>query len=149
MWNNSFTVNHVNNVNNVLAQEFIGPIRGPRWLQLNRNDERSKSAQAINPRDQTERIKSSNKMGQSQSITTLTGTKVQIKLNSATKIGNYMLQPNYKDDEYLQKTKNVKNPTNGKIRNLDSPRRERFSSLSVDENDLLYIDDRLVIPKIL
>ena len=43
----------------------------------------------------------------------------------------------------------MKNPTKSKIKLLDSPWRERFSSLSLDENDLLYLDDRLVIPKIL
>ena len=43
----------------------------------------------------------------------------------------------------------MKNPTKSKIKSLDSPWRERFSSLSLDENDLLYLDFRLVIPKIL
>ena len=43
----------------------------------------------------------------------------------------------------------MKNSTKSKIKSLDSPWRERFSSLSLDENDLLYLDDRLVIPKIL
>ena len=43
----------------------------------------------------------------------------------------------------------VKNPTNGKIKALESPWRERFNSLSLNENNLLYFDDRLIIPKIL
>ena len=42
----------------------------------------------------------------------------------------------------------VKNPTKGKIKSLESPWRERFNSSS-DENNLLYFDDRLIIPIIL
>ena len=47
---------HVNNVNSILAQEFSGSIRGRQWLELNRNDEQGKLAQAIIPRDQTKRL---------------------------------------------------------------------------------------------
>ena len=43
----------------------------------------------------------------------------------------------------------MKNQAKRKIRKLDNPWRESFSLLSVDENDLLFIEDRLVIPKIL
>ena len=43
----------------------------------------------------------------------------------------------------------MKNPKKGKIKNLDSPWRERSNALSLDENNLLYIDDRLVILKTL
>ena len=43
----------------------------------------------------------------------------------------------------------VKNPSKGKLTNLDSPWRERFSSLSIDENECMNIDDRLNIPKTL
>ena len=43
----------------------------------------------------------------------------------------------------------MKNPTKGETKSSDSPWRERFNALSLDESNLLYIDDRLVIPKIL
>ena len=42
----------------------------------------------------------------------------------------------------------MKNPTKEKIKNPDSPWRERFHALSLDENNLHHIDDRLVILKI-
>ena len=149
VWNNWFTVNHVNNVNSILAHEFNGPIKGRRWLKLNRNDARSKNAQTINPRDQAAQLKA-NKLGQSQSSNNLAGTKIQQKLKLVWQFGEKLLQANYKDDKNLRKNiKIVKNPTNGKIRNLDSHWCERLWSLPVDENDLLYIDDRLVIPKLL
>ena len=65
LWNNWFTVNHVNDVKSVLAQEFNGLIRGRRWLI--KSERRTKQGYTSNnPRDQSERLKSSKKMGQSQ-----------------------------------------------------------------------------------
>ena len=61
-----------------------------------------------------------------------------------------MLASSYQDSENLQKIIVVmKNPTKGKIIALDSPWRERFSFPSLDKNNFLYLDDRLVIPKLL
>ena len=40
-----FTVNHVKNMDDTLAAELNDPIRGQRWLKLQRSDKRSKSAQ--------------------------------------------------------------------------------------------------------
>ena len=59
-----------------------------------------------------------------------------------------MLLANYRDDENLQNLiAIVKNPFRAKIRALDSPWSERFNSILLDENDLLYMDDRLIKPK--
>ena len=63
-----------------------------------------------------------------------------------------MLIATYNDDENLQKLiKIVKNPTQAmepmERHKLESPWRERFNSISRDENNLLYMDDRLIIPK--
>ena len=59
-----------------------------------------------------------------------------------------MLIANCNDDENLQKRiKIVNNPTKAKIKALESHWRERFISISKDENNLLYMDDRLIIPK--
>ena len=93
-------------------------------------------------------------MGRLHSTNTNEGNSISSKFESkipiANKIGENLLIANYKDDENLQKIINlVKNPIKSKIKSLDSPWRERFSSLSLDENDLLNLDDRLVIPKIL
>ena len=65
LWNNWFTVNHVHNVNSVLADDFSGPIRGRQWIELNRNDERNKSSQTETSCEQTKHEAKSNKMGQS------------------------------------------------------------------------------------
>ena len=97
-------------------------------------------------------------MGQTQSAGELSGiensqisNRLKPKLKFANQIGQNLLTANYLDDEFLQKIISiVKNPTKGKIKSLESPWREQFNSLSLDENNLLYIDDRLIIiPKIL
>ena len=165
LWNTWFTVNHVNNLNAVLANELNEPIRGRKWIKLQRNDKRSKSAhwpiqsKQTDASENTKNANSSfdNKMGQNQSTNNLTGTEIyqvsskpQPKLKLANQIGQNSLAANYLDDEFLQKIIAIKkNPTKGKIKNLDSPWRDRFQALSLGENDLLYLDDRLVIPKIL
>ena len=164
LWNTWFTVNHVNNLNDVLASELNEPIRGRRWLKLQRNDKRSKSAHlpiqnkqlaACENKNQSNST-ATNKMGQAQSTHDLTGSeinqisnKLKPKLKLANQIGQNSLAAKYLEDEFLQKILNImKNPTKGKI-SLDSPWRKRFNAFSLDENNLLYIDDRLVIPKIL
>ena len=160
LWNTWFTVNHVNNLNDVLAEEINQPIRGRRWLKLPRNDKRSKSAQLPVKNKQTAAYSNktlTNKMGQTQSAEELSGiknsqisNKLKPKMKLANQIGQNLLTANYLDDEFLQKIISiVKNPAKAKIKSLESPWRERFSSLSLDENNLLYIDDRLIIPKIL
>ena len=46
LWNNWFTVNHVNGVKSILAEEYRVPIRGRQWINLTRDDKRSKSEQS-------------------------------------------------------------------------------------------------------
>ena len=160
LWNTWFTVNHVNNLNDVLADEINQPIRGRRWLKLPRNDKRSKSAQLPVKNKQTAAYSNktlTNKMAQTQSTEELSGiensqisNRLKPKMKLANQIGQNLLTTNYLDDEFLQKIFSiVKNLTKAKRKSLESPWRERFNSLSLDENNLLYIDDRLVIPKIL
>ena len=160
LWNTWFTVNHVNNLNDVLADEINQPIRGRRWLKLPGNDKRSKSAQLPVKNKQTAAYSNktlTNKMGKTQSAEEFSGiensqisNRIKPKLKLANQIGQNLLTAIYLDDEFLQKIISiVKNPTKAKIKSLESPWRERFNSLSLDENNLLYIDDRLIIPKIL
>ena len=137
-WNNWFTVNHVNNVNSFLAEEFNRPIRGRQWLKLRRDDKRSKSEQThtTNENRQSTRLA---KMGQNNSSNELAGNRIskqfESKLELANKIGKNMLIANSNDNENLQKLiKIVKNPTKAKTKALDSPWRERSNSISIDEN---------------
>ena len=102
LWNNWFTVNHVNNVNSILAEEFNGPIRGRHWIKLRRGDERSKSESirdSFKARN-TLQFNNDNKMGQTNSINTIAGYSIsqnfESKLPIANKIGENLLIANYK-----------------------------------------------------
>ena len=66
-------MNHVNNVNSILAEEFNRPIRGRQWLKLNREDRRSKSEQTHASKQTTQLTKLDRnlKMGQNNSTNAL------------------------------------------------------------------------------
>ena len=123
IWSNWFTVNHVNNVNSILAEEINGPIRGRKCIKLRRDDPRSKSANTNDSfitRDK-QQINDYHKMGQLHSTDTHKGNSISSKFESkipiANKIGENLFIANYKDDETLQKIINlVKNPTKSKIK---------------------------------
>ena len=68
---------------------------------------------------------------------------------SISKINESFLPANYEADKNLQKVINlVKTQEGGKISRLPSPWRENFNSLSVDQRNFLYMDNRLVYPSI-
>ena len=118
-------MNHVNNVNSILAEEFSRTIRARQWLKLSREDKRSKSEQTHKTHEnrQTTRLV---KKGQNNSANPLAGNRIskqlESKLDLANKIGENILIANYNDNENLQKIiKIVKNPTKAKIKALESP----------------------------
>ena len=89
-------------------------------------------------------------MGQCNSTIDLTKQKAFEKVQNRIEFSQKMLVTSYRDDETIQKKiSKVKIPPKGKVRALDSPWRERINAFSLDENDLLYREDRLVIPKTL
>ena len=64
-----------------------------------------------------------------------------------SKIKESVLPANYEADKNLQKVISlVKNREGGKIWRLPSPWREKFTSLSVDQRNFLYMDNRLKRP---
>ena len=100
LWNNWFTVNHVNNVNSILAEEINGPIRSRKWIKLRRDDARSKSANtndSFKTRDE-QQINDYHKMGQLHSTDTLKGNPIsslfESKIPIANKIGENLLIAN-------------------------------------------------------
>ena len=122
LWNTWFTVNSVKNLNDVLASELNEPIRGRRWLKLQRSDKRSKSAHLPIQSKQTVACENenqsnstdNNKMGHTQSTQDLTGSEInQIsnelkpKLKLANQIGQNVLTENYLHDEFFQKITNM------------------------------------------
>ena len=129
-------------------------------MKLQRNNQRSRSAQLSEKSKQSiEQTNSqlNSEMGQTNSTPSLPGSqnsqissKYRKDRGLVNQIGQNLLAANYQDDELLQKIiKIVKNPIKAKIKNLDSPWRERFQALSLDENDFLHLDDSLSIPKFL
>ena len=62
-------------------------------------------------------------------------------------IENY-IHANYEEDRHLQKLiKLVKSKDSAQIARLPTPWKEQFTSFNLDNNNLLYKDERLVIPK--
>ena len=63
-------------------------------------------------------------------------------------INEKLLPANYAADKAIQRViALVKNHNKTVISRLPSPWREKFQSFSVNENDFLYMDNRLVIPQ--
>ena len=94
-------------------------------------------------------------MGQMQSNSAFTGNSTSKKFESnipiANKIGDNLPIANYKDEETLQKT-NLWSKTLQKQKlkpSIAHGANVSHLSLSLDENDLLYLDDRLIIPKVI
>ena len=65
-----------------------------------------------------------------------------------SKISNVYVQANCESDKTIQKViRLVKDRNSSVISRLPPPWREKFNSFSVDEKGLLFMDQRLVIPK--
>ena len=65
-------------------------------------------------------------------------------------LGNYTFAAQFEADDFLQKKINlVKKPDATKINRLPALWREKFKCFSLDTNNFLYLDERLVIPKAL
>ena len=64
--------------------------------------------------------------------------------------GNYTFAAQIEANNFLQKViALVKRPEAAKISRLPAPWREKFRCFSLDSNEFLYMDERLVIPKLL
>ena len=65
-------------------------------------------------------------------------------------LGNRTFVSQYESDEFIQKVIGLlKKPDTTKINRLPTPWREKFKCLSLDANNFLYMDERLVVPKAL
>ena len=74
--------------------------------------------------------------------------KSNVRESSNARIRKVYLQANYQEDRHLLKMINLVKVNNAaQIARLPPPWRENFNSFSVDDRDLLYFDERLVIPK--
>ena len=67
---------------------------------------------------------------------------------SQSKISKNYIRANYEEDRHLQKMiKLVKSKDAAQIARLPVPWREKFTAFNLDSNNLLYMNERLVIPK--
>ena len=65
-----------------------------------------------------------------------------------SRISQVYVQANYEKDKRLQKIiRLIRNRDSSQIARLPSPWRGKFNSLCLDSNNLLYLDERLVIPE--
>ena len=65
-------------------------------------------------------------------------------------LGNHTFAAEYESDEFMQKIIGLlKRPESTKINRLPTPWREKYKCLSLDANDFVYMDERIVIPKTL
>ena len=65
-------------------------------------------------------------------------------------LGNHTFAAQYESDEFMQKIIGLlKRPDSTKINRLPTPWREKYKCLSLDANDFVYMDERLVVPKTL
>ena len=74
--------------------------------------------------------------------------KVKMSEKSAINLLNEKLLPaNYAADKLIQRVISIiKNYNRTAVSRLPSPWREKFQSFSIDDNNFLYMDNRLVIP---
>ena len=72
----------------------------------------------------------------------------EAKYLSKSKISQNYVQANYENDRNIQKIiRLIKDKNPAVISHLPPPWREKFNSFSLDSKNLLYMDQRLVIPK--
>ena len=76
------------------------------------------------------------------------GKMSEERVLSKSKIGQNYVQANYENDRNIQKVIRLfKEKNSAVISRLPPPWREKFNSFSLDSQNLLYMDQRLVIPK--
>ena len=67
---------------------------------------------------------------------------------SESRIINNYIRANFEEDRHLEKTgKLTKSKDSAQIFRLPATWREKFTSFNLDSNNLLYMDERLVVPK--
>ena len=69
---------------------------------------------------------------------------------SSQNLENYTFASQFEADDFIQKVISlIKKPEPTKINRIPAPWREKFRCFSLADNDFLYIDEKLVIPKTL
>ena len=138
LFNNWFTINVIDGItptlNKAMRAESAKPIKSQ-----NRNKESNTQVLTVHASVHT--------LTQSKQVDQLKDTEKMADLANS-KISKVYVQANYESDKTIQKViRLVKDRNVAVISRLPPPWREKFNSFSVDEKGLLFMDQRLVIPK--
>ena len=163
LWNDWFTVNVVSEFTAAMTNQNTGR-RDSEPIRDESNTAAATGANASNyttikaiidsmPRDNSKQRKTSELAIMPPAKRTLTIatidklSKEPIK-SSISKIGENILAGTYESDELLQKIVNLnKSPDKRKIEKLPAIWQQKFNELSLDENNFIYLDERLIIPE--
>ena len=149
LWNEWFTVNSVISLNNVLENGEMTneQAEAAKCVKENKSINRVAKANLKQPiRTRDER----NSRDESKKHCRLTTrvSKMSDKSPSIKLLNGKLLPANYVADKQIHKMISlVKTCNKTGVSRLPSPWREKFQSFSVDEKNLLYMDNRLVIPQ--
>ena len=111
---------------------------------------RTSGAEPIRTQDENDRRNSSKRAHGNNCVVDLPceQSDSEMNVNTIALLNNSFLPANYEADSLLQKVIGlVKNKEGARVSRLPSPWRERFNTFSVDQNNFLYRDERLVIPQ--
>ena len=149
LWNEWFTVNSVISLNNVLENGELTSEQAEVAKRENESNsinrvEKANLKQPIRTRE--ERI-SRDKSKKHCRVTTRVD-KMSDKSPSIKLLNEKLLPANYVADKLIQRVISlVKTYNKTGVSRLPSPWREKFQSFSIDDKNLLYMDNRLVIPQ--
>ena len=149
LWNEWFTVNSVISLNNVLENGELTSEQAEVAKRENESNSINRVAKANlkQPiRTREERI-SRDKSKKHCRVTTRVN-KMSDKSPSIKLLNEKLLPANYVADKLIQRVISlVKTYNKTGVSRLPSPWREKFQSFSIDDKNLLYMDNRLVIPQ--
>ena len=149
LWNEWFTVNSVISLNNVLENGELTSEQAEVAKRENESNSINRVAkvnlkQPIRTRE--ERI-SRDKSKKHCRVTTRVN-KMSDKSPSIKLLNEKLLPANYVADKLIQRVISlVKTYNKTGVSRLPSPWREKFQTFSIDDKNLLYMDNRLVIPQ--
>ena len=144
LFNDWFTVSVVKKVTPKVKGDGLENLREPIKLRERENSERKDVNRVLTVHAPTQTSEDSQEIANPQNSDLMAFNSEK----PVSKISDVYIQANAEDDRIIQKVKSlVQNKNNAILAPLPPPSREKFNSLSVSDNGLLYMDNRLVISK--
>ena len=149
LWNEWFTVNSVISINNVLENGELTSEQAEAAKRENESNSINRVAKAnwkqpVRTRDE----RNSRDKSKKHCRVTTRVNKMSDKSPSIKLLNEKLLPANYVADKLIQRVISlVKTYSKTGVSRLPSPWREKLQFFSVDDKNLLYMDNRLVIPQ--